>query len=219
MLLISCLVFTGVPLAHAQVDATFGVKGTGMISSFQGDDSDALGDLFESGAPAGIDYSYAVRPGFGAGVFVEFAFDDVDFVSLRPEVGYVQRGDKREDDSGSTTYAFTAKVDYLEIPLLLKLDFGGEAYLVAGPSVGFNIGSPEVELQNLEFINTGEDTLVLEDIGIETEDTVYGAIIGFGAIVDNVWAELRYEHGVSDVFAGPADVQNQGFSLTAGFQF
>lgn len=205
--------------AHGQVDVTFGIKGTGMLSTFQGDDSEVLGDLFESAGPAGLDYSYSLRPGFGAGAFVEFEFDDLEALSIRPEAGYMQRGDKREDDSGSTTYSFTTKLNYVEIPIILKLDFGGKLYLVSGPFIGFSIGSPKVELENLEFTNTGDDALELEDIGVETESNVYGAVIGFGATADNFWAELRYEHGISDIFEGSANIQNQGVSLTAGFEF
>lgn len=217
LLLIGLVLFAGASTAHAQVDATFGVRASGGLTTFQGEDSDALNDFFVGGTPAGVNLESSFRPGFGAGLFIELSFDSFDTIALRPEVGYVQRGDMIEDDSGSTTYSLTTKVDYIETPLLLKVNLPSDYYIVAGPSIGFSIGTPEIELENLEFTDTREDTLELNDDAFES--TVYGAVIGFGASIDNVWLDLRYEHGLSEIFTGTADVQNQGVSIAVGFGF
>lgn len=217
----SVLLFTSTYTTHAQVSASFGVKASVAATTFQGDNSDDINNFYEAGTPSGIDLGSSLRIGYGGGLFAEFRFDDLEAIALRPEVGYMQRGDMIEDDSGSTTYSLTTKVDYIEVPVLLRVNLPNDLYAIVGPSVGFSIGTPEIELENLVFIDTGEETRELDSDAIAS--TVYGVVVGFGVGIDNAWLDLRYHHGLSDVFDPPTgfqpDIQNQGLSLSFGYGF
>ncbi|MRR08495.1 PorT family protein [bacterium] len=96
---------------------SFGVKGGVNMANYSG--SDGGGDL---------------KLGAVGGAFLTL---DLIAVKIQPELLYSQKGAKEEGtiDFGGTLYPYkmTAKVDYLEVPVLLKYSFGA----IVVPSVYF----------------------------------------------------------------------------------
>src|SRR5262245_45540317 len=95
------------------------------------------------------------RAGFSGSLFCRFSLSRL--FSIQPEVGWTSKGD--QGDLGITfiptagpvvtpqaiTMSFERRIDYLEIPLLLRVGMPNgsafEPYLLAGPQVAFRTGS------------------------------------------------------------------------------
>jgi hypothetical protein len=114
------------------------------------------------------------------------------------------------------------KLDYLEIPVLVKIIFpspgGVNPYLFAGPAVAIKV-SGKVKA---EFAGESDE----EDIE-DMKSTDFGLVIGagvdfgFGALGKGTLSvDIRYSLGLSTIsdFEGD-DVKNGAFSLMVGFSF
>jgi hypothetical protein len=114
------------------------------------------------------------------------------------------RGFKADDEE--------VKLNYFEIPILLRADFttGGNVrpFVVIGPSLAFKL-SAKVEEDGEEF-----------DIDDDVEGFDFGLAIGAGLQFGRGSIEGRYTHGISD--ADPFDedkARHRVFSFLAGFRF
>lgn len=77
--------------------------------------------------------------GFTGGLGFNFSVTDDNFFSIQPEILYVQKGFSAAA-TGIINYNGDYRLNYVEVPLLFKINFGGEAvklYVNAGPSVGY----------------------------------------------------------------------------------
>jgi hypothetical protein len=107
------------------------------------------------------------------------------YFMFQPELHWLQKGsqidDIDEDDIG---------LNYLELPLLLRLNFGDEAkvFVLGGPSIGFLLG-------------TGDD-LDRDDFN----DTEWGLHLGLGLGFEAVEFDVRYMAGLSDISAVDGDL-------------
>jgi Outer membrane protein beta-barrel domain len=128
------------------------------------------------------------------------------FLMLQPELHWMQKGSVIEDINGDD---ITNTLNYLELPLLLRLNFGGSAKIFAlgGPSIGYFLGGK----------SGGED--------IEKslyEDTEWGVHVGVGVGMGAIEIDLRYMAGLSDISAanGNADeIKNSAFGAGVTLKF
>jgi hypothetical protein len=191
-------------VAGAQ-DLEFGIKGGASLADLA-DPDDAFGDAESS-----------TRNGFVAGAFLAFPLGDS--VSLQAEALFAQKGAKFEFENLDTTL----KLDYVEVPLLLKYRFGGEGirpYVFAGPYVGFRTKA-EVE------VDAGGDGTSTDELEDETKSTDFGAVAGggleFPAGSGAFLLEARYARGLTNIASDDVDnddeVKHAVVSLLVGFRF
>ena len=111
-----------------------------------------------------------------------------EVVSFGPELHWLQKGYDIEDFNGLGE--LTGTLNYLELPLLIKFNFGEEAkfFVMGGPSIGYlldyKIESNGVELEpNYDFVNRLE----------------LGAHLGAGVGIGPIVIDVRYMLGLSDI--------------------
>lgn len=156
------------------------------------------------------------RAGIGAGFTAGIPLSP--HVSLQPEVLYVRKGAKTTFEltnsqgtvlsSMSVTYA----IDYLEIPLLLRVGVptsgSVEPYFIGGPSVGFKVS------EELRFGDASEtwDRVSTSDFGL-----AIGAGLEMGRGRTRWLLEARYTVGLTDIGSIPdASLRNSVWLVAAG---
>ena len=139
-----------------------------------------------------------MKMGFAAGGFVTYSITEM--FAVQPEVLYTMKGAKYEWEGGSAT----AKVDYLEIPVLAKVTIPTEGnigpHLFIGPSLGILLSAKEkVEID-------GEDPEGLageEDAKDWTKSTDFGLVFGAGVDIgmphSAITIDGRFELGLSTI--------------------
>jgi hypothetical protein len=137
-------------------------------------------------------------------------------VGLQGEVLYTQKGIKAKAPSGIDE-AVELKLDYIDVPVLLRLGVTGGKGLqfLVGPSFNFNT-SAKSELSGA----FEEETEIKDDI----EDFEVGLVLGVGYYGRRVLVEGRYQEGLTDIvkatdFFDEADsYKNRTFLVLFGVQ-
>ena len=171
--------------------STIGIR-AGVISSKQDIQNNSFID--EAGSKLGADVAFVAD--FPIGI-----------LSISPEFHWLQKGGKIEDLQGSVG-EFSRTFNYLEIPLLLKLNFGQKVgfFLLAGPSVGYLLNGTDKDMD-------GSTT----DIDLDFYKRVeYGAHAGAGISLGPIRVDVRYIFGLNDIFDDSQDIQVTNSSVGAG---
>src|SRR5689334_22875438 len=118
-------------LARAQRagDMTFGVMAGAQFSTLSQD-------------PEPTDVEFYYKTGIVAGGFLGIQLTDA--VSLEPQVLFSQKGAKVEGTGGNDDLEGKIKLNYVEVPVLLKLAFPvsmarATPFVFVGPAVGFKV--------------------------------------------------------------------------------
>jgi hypothetical protein len=141
---------------------------------------------------SGSDDDPDTRIGTIAGVFL---ITNQGLLAFQPEVLFSMQGAK---------FTFgTAKVDYVQIPLLLRIGSSSKnkasVYGLVGPSFGI---------------------LVQDDFFDDAvERTDVGATVGAGVTFSRVLVEARFTAGLTDFSKGSSAFKNRVFSVMGGFVF
>jgi hypothetical protein len=205
LVLIVCLMSVA-STAEGQLIRGFGIKAGPVISR----------QSWDYKVP--VDLPIEARWGLDAGVFIEAP--DIPFVSVLGECHYTQKGFKitttvttAQSPEGSGKMTSTPRVDYLSLPILLKLRLNLgmiTPYIIAGPRFDLLV-SKSSEGYGLVY-----DHLKKNDVG---------ASFGLGAelpaeIVAAFVAEIRYSPSFSKAYDnGVLIVKNQSLELLAGVRF
>jgi Outer membrane protein beta-barrel domain len=173
----------------------FGIRVGGVISK-QDYESSTVTEDPESKFGGDLAILYAIPIGGG-------------FFMVQPEVHLMQKGYKIADTANGDV---TSTLNYLEIPLLLRINFGGSLRLFAfaGPSVGFLLsGTYE------------DDTNVDVDPKDYLDDTEYSGHIGVGVGIGTFEVDLRYIAGLTDISdsANLQEVKNSSFGVGITLKF
>ena len=193
-----------------------GIKGgfkVGATSAkLYGDDvtafEDDLGEDFKS------------RLGFSAGAFI--TLNIVEMFAIQPEVLYTMKGLTYEEEIMGETLKLWMKLDYLEIPVLVKVMMGSQGSIkpciFAGPAVAIKISGKVKATYAGDSAEEDIEDLKSTDFGL-----VVGAGIDFGIGAPGTSSfsiDFRYSMGLSSIseFEGE-DVKNGAFSLMLGFSF
>lgn len=172
------------------------------------------------------------KPDSKIGLVVGAAFEIsvLDMLSIQPELLFVQKGAIQEYSGAGYSETDTWTINYLELPVLLKVKFG-RFYVGAGPSISYGIGGKYKEEWNYQG-DAGEDSADIkfgeEPDGNETDwyfDNALdmGALVGAGAKVGPIVIDARYGMGLSnmndepDGFSGDWKIKNTCFQFTVGF--
>ena len=114
----------------------FGAKVGISLADVYGDDVDAV---MAAISPLGV--VKEMRVGFTGGLFMTYA--PIDWIVIQPELLYTQKGSKLKGTWPVIgTGEATLKLDYIEIPVLVKLRLplgGFKPNIFAGPSFSFNV--------------------------------------------------------------------------------
>ena len=142
------------------------------------------------------------------GADIAFVADfPIGIASISPEFHWLQKGGKVEDLNGSLGEV-SRTFNYLEIPVLFKLNFGSGAgfFLFAGPSVGYLLNGTDKDMDGQT-----------NDIDLDFYKRVeYGAHAGAGIGLGPVKIDIRYIYGFNDIFDDTQDVHINNTSIGAG---
>lgn len=209
LILCAVALISGLTIAQAQSDSKavqLGVKGGLNSSTISGDD---IGELKS-------------RTSFNAGLVAEIPISER--VSFQPEVFYSGQGfDIQENDQDNifdTDDNVEYQLDYIQVPLLLKVYLVEGLSVEAGPQFGFKIH----EEIDFEPNNDGGDIEIdSNDSNVKDLDT--GIALGTAYKFDNgFFLSGRYTFGLTNIFEdGTAfenvDAKNNVWQFGLGFMF
>lgn len=192
-LTVFCIAMLATSPLHA---VPFGVKGGMSISNITGDD---IGGT-ES------------RSGFIGGGFV--AARIFRFVAIQPEVLFVQKGWVENVEYSGVRHTTTARLNYLEFPVLLFCTFGTRVQpeLYSGPSFAARLSTSATVAHG--------STSMSGDIDAMINDTDIGWVFGFGVRTPRkLSVEARYTMGLRSIDAAGLglEIQNTNLSFLIGY--
>ena len=147
---------------------------------------------------------FDTRTGWHGGIF--FGGNRSGVFGLQTEINWIRK------NSSNQAIAQDIRVDYLQIPVLLRLNAGTDsangfvAYGIAGPAVSLKIGD---EIEGV----TIDDTFEGADVGI---------VFGGGVEITRIILEARYEKGfrrINDNFLDTDEIKSQSFTILFGVRF
>ena len=165
----------------------------------------------------------------GFGAVADFKLRDGIYLSLEPM--YIKKGaDAVRTDEADVN--FIIKLSYLEIPVLLKKEFGNNVrpYIAAGPVIGYNLSADmEIELSGIALKGDMKHIIKTFDLGF-----AFGGGVSFPLGGSSVFIEGKYTLGLNniekqgsfEVSSGPLSqtittdptdkTKNKGLQLMAG---
>lgn len=154
--------------------------------------------------------------GFTVGAFFNVKLND--YLAIQPEVYYTTKGAKDTTIYDNQSYDYTFALEYVEIPLLVKvlIPLGSKirSTIFVGPSIAFNSSAK---------VKTDVDGVILEadyDYIKSTElGLVLGAGIGFPMGKNEIGFDARYNLGLTtiDDLDNNADVKNNVININFYF--
>jgi hypothetical protein len=142
-------------------------------------------------------------------------------ISVQPELNYIQKGAKGDLEIEEITVSTKMKLNYIEVPVLVKATFGDATkfFINAGPSIGLGLsGKMKVESGGMSASvdvkfgepKEGEEALYMEkrmDLGVQ---------FGGGVIIaDKVMVDIRYGLGLTDLNED-VSMKNNALQFTIG---
>lgn len=160
------------------------------------------------------------RTGFLGGAF--FAYDFNNMFSIQPEAFYSMKGAKQTESINGQTITGTFKLDYIEIPVLLKLNIPLESGSTVRPSI-FVGPALDIKVASTVEVEAGGQSASadLENINSTDFGLVFGGALGFDVSGHELGFDVRYTLGLTTVFDSSidADVKNGVISIAAYFGF
>jgi opacity protein-like surface antigen len=185
----------------------FGVKGGLNISRIAGDDA------YDSSDP---------RWGWHFGALVQYNI--MKSLSFQPELLYSQKGYSYKFSIADLNTKVEDSYDYLEIPLLLKLNLSAprvkiQPYL--GPTISYLIAAESKITSTVGSFSTTETHKIKDDMNHFDLGITFGTDI---VLLDRVALGARYNIGMSKIYKDSmtdigTDVQNGTFMLNLGYMF
>lgn len=126
------------------------------------------------------------RNGFMIGFFGEFNLSQT--ILLGPEIQWSSEGAKAED----------LRIDYIQVPVLLKLKIGNKFHLGFGPQVGVKVHEYEDGFKNFSYSGVG---------GIEYK------------LSQQLFLDARYTYGFSNVLDDELAIEAKNTNIQFGFGF
>ncbi|WP_121666697.1 porin family protein [Mesonia aquimarina] len=157
-----------------------------------------------SGLPSNNFYTLKTYNGFYGGFLLQIDLNN--YFSIQPEIYYSQQGfELRNNDSSRIIY----RVDYLQLPVLLK------AYIIGGLNVQLG---PQLGLKLSEEIN-GTKQSIFSEKDKYFEKTDIGFIFGLEYNFDKTFLlNVRYIPSITEIQEG-TEIRNSVFQIGVGFLF
>ena len=173
----------------------FGVRAGGIISKTDFESSTATEN---PESKIGADLAILAAFPIGGGFFM-----------LQPELHWMQKGYKIADIASGDD--ITSTLNYLELPLLLRVNFGGSIriFAFAGPSIGYLLSGE---------ISDGTQT---RDAADYLDAIEYSGHIGLGVGLGTFEVDIRYMAGLNDISDTEdlSDVKNSSFGAGLTLKF
>lgn len=202
------LVFCASSFIMAQPEITIGPTVGINFATFNGKDANQMGNL-------------SSKTGMNVGAFLNYHFSDL--FALQPEVIYTMKGTDGTTTFNNLNYNLTYSINYIEVPVLLKVYIPIEGSktirpsLYAGPAFAFKVAS------NLEVSGNGVDQTVDESSDTKSFDfgLAFGGGVGFVVGTGILDVSFRYTMGLStiDGSASNMTVTNGVMSIIANYGF
>ncbi|MBE0567621.1 MAG: PorT family protein [Krumholzibacteria bacterium] len=217
---VAALALAGAGEAAAQ--GRFGFFG-GLNFANMGGDMDDVGDELAADLEAELGGDWTAEKGSktGLGVGAYYFVPRSSTLGFQIEAQYIRRGVKFDIASGGNEAEVSLKLDYFEIPLLLRLSPGAESdarlVFLLGPVIGFKAGA------DMEVEADGES--MSADLGDEFKSMTFGAIGGVGLTVATgensaFLLQARYYLGLSNALDDDEFSSKSGdFGFFAGLEF
>ena len=130
-----------------------------------------------------------------------------DNIALQVEILYSQQGYELKDNGGT----FTQKLDYINLPFLLKLYPSENFFLEAGPQIGLAISHKEEFDDNFGLFDTSQE--------FDPSSFDWGINFGGGFKTDSgVTLGVRYHLGLGDIY-DEGSPKNRVWQFSLGFDF
>ncbi|MBF4516352.1 PorT family protein [Flavobacterium sp. ANB] len=161
---------------HAQNDnvtTEFGVKGGFNMSNLYDDEADDENILY----------------GFNAGLYATLPISD--FVAIQPEILFTTKGSELEYNNAFATGNAKFKLNYIEVPLLVRVNLTKNFNLQAGGYASYLVSSKVTGSGDFEF-----------DEDVDTDDLNKfdaGIAAGVGVDFSPISIGLRYNYGLTKV--------------------
>jgi hypothetical protein len=164
---LALILFAGISFATAHAQFQFGVKGGLNLANL----SDVQG------------VSWNTQFSFNGGIFLKLPV--APHVSIQPELVYSGQG-ASSDNGGSTA---SEHINYVNLPILLKLSSRTGFYFETGPQFGFLVSAHETYQG------------VTNDVKSSFKSNDYSWVFGIGAKIPmtRVGVDLRYNVGMSNI--------------------
>ena len=159
------------------------------------------GLTFATISESNLSPNFESKTGFAAGV--HFGFPLGKNFMLQPEALITQQGAGVSDSDGEI------KLNYLQIPLNLRLNFGSgnvRPFILAGPYAAFKL--------SCDIDDSFDD-----DCDNDISGTDYGFDFGGGIKFSNFFIEARYNLGLADVSELELDSKQRVFMVMVGIAF
>jgi Outer membrane protein beta-barrel domain len=202
LLIVATFIFTAfTPSSFAQMK--LGLKAGGNIANLNGSDAGNTDSKF----------------GFAFGGFFMYQFSPL--FAVQPEVYYTMKGATQKEDLGFGTINYTLSLDYIEIPVLLKLVIpvrgsNVDPAIFAGPFVGFNTTAKAKTEYNGQSQESDIQDVKSTEFGLQ-----FGGGLGFNVGRGELGVDIRYILGLTtlDNSSANADVKNGviNFNIFYGF--
>jgi hypothetical protein len=166
----------------------------------------------------GKDFPNNNQPKFGptGGIFYEREINLT--ISIAGEINYDKKGTNYNYDLGiATNLSFKSQLEYISVPILVKayIDYNAYFYCYAGISGSYlTKSSNKVTARDYGYIIDSEPFFNLK---IRNYDA--SILLGFGVNFKEIILDIRYHHGIVDIYQGNnvPDIKNQFISATLGF--
>ncbi|MES2304452.1 MAG: porin family protein [Gemmatimonadota bacterium] len=194
------------PLRASQAQSiSFGITGGASLSTF-------TGDLVEDAK----NYSTYIVGGFARIGAMGFA--------VQPGLYYTGKGAKSESASGTT--AGTVKLNYIQVPLVLRLGIGSgksRLYVGAGPAIGFKVSCKLAQPTTSSYSGTDCAEGASEDPVKSTEVSgIVEAGIEFGKFSIGARGDLGLTNAIESVQSGSTSnlgIKTRTVSAVAAIRF
>ncbi|WP_264536823.1 porin family protein [Flavobacterium sp. N1736] len=193
-------------MLHAQdenVTTEFGIKGGFNMSNFLSDENEAT--------------DKNMLYGFNAGVYATLPISD--FVAIQPEILFTTKGSELEYDNAFATGNAKFKLNYIEVPLLVRVNITKNFNVQAGGYASYLVSSKVTGSGDFDF-NEDVDTDDLNKFDA-------GIAAGIGVDFSPISVGLRYNYGLTTIgkertVAGTTytfpDAKNSNFSLYLSYK-
>lgn len=162
-----------------------------------------------------------IKTGFTLGATFDYRFHSV--LSVQTEINYKTEGLAYETNESSTKKDINRNYDYYNIPLLLKGRFNNQLGLGESWLVSFYGGPYYSYLQSAESEIKENGITTLTDYEESSNKSDWGIIFGgeVAKVFNNgeLFCDLRYEMGLSDVTANNNDINNKVIGIGIGYRF
>lgn len=162
-------------------------------------------NLFNFGGEDVSENSYTNRAGFHAGLYADLMSGSV--VSIEPGIFYSVKGTQNDDAINSR-----AILNYIDVPVLVRLRVGEGFNFFAGPQFSFLTGS--------KFEGDfGGSTVSFDTEAVKDNDSAIVFGLGYN-LPKGFNIQGSYDYGLTPIFKDSnSDVYNRGFKVSLGYSF